>query len=129
MSIRLGDLDVTGKPVDLTEDLPPIRAILMAGGGPIRGTLSGGPGVVLAIPQADAADPTISYIQAEADAPFEIPNVAPGTYAVVAFDHVEGPAIFVPAILARLRTLGTAARVEKGGTASIVNLRLQPWLE
>jgi hypothetical protein len=127
-AVYLGGVNVTGQPVDLTESSPPLRAVFKKGVGTIRGMLTGGPATILAIPRNSAEDPTIFSMEATPGVEFRIPGLAPGSYAVGAFDRVEGAGIFDQGTIQRLSTLSSAVKVEEDGVAS-VELHVNAWPE
>lgn len=90
-AVMLGDRDVLGQDVELTAAAPSIRVVYKPNPGSIRGTVEQGEGtIVLLWPQGAAIPDVVRAVEAGPHGAFEIPNVSPGDYSVVAFDRVDG---------------------------------------
>lgn len=89
-AIMLAGRDVLGQEAELTPNTPPIRVICKPNPGAIRGTVEQGEGAtVLLWPQGASIPDLVRAVDAGPRGAFEIPNVPPGDYSVVAFDRVS----------------------------------------
>ena len=135
-SIRLGDQEVIGKPVDLTAGSPPIRVVYKSDAGRVRGTVENGAGsTVLLVPRDEAFMSPHFTRSGNCDGAgrFEIGSLRPGEYYAFAFDSIDSDTLrdalddtvsFVHSLAVRAATV----RVEAGQVAQ-VDLRLTPWPE
>jgi protocatechuate 3,4-dioxygenase beta subunit len=118
--------DVLGQEVDLTPGMPPISVVYKPNPGSIRGTVGqAGGATVLVWPEGDIIPDMVRAVQADSRGAFEIPNVPPGDYSVIAFDRVGdqgGSESFVLGVVAG------APRVKVSeGSAEIVQVPLTRW--
>jgi hypothetical protein len=126
--VFLGDREVTGQEVMLSATSPPVRVVMKANPGTIRGTVENGAGAtVLLAPQTSPEPDALLSIQAGSDGAFQIPGLPPGDYSIVAFDRLgteQGSSVRVSTMLAA----ATRVRVDEGASAS-VQLTLNRWPE
>jgi protocatechuate 3,4-dioxygenase beta subunit len=126
--VFLGDREVTGQEVMLSATSPPVRVVMKANPGTIRGTVENGAGAtVLLAPQTSQEPDALLSIQAGSDGAFQIPGLPPGDYSIVAFDRLgteQGSSVRVSTMLAA----ATRVRVDEGASAS-VQLTLNRWPE
>jgi protocatechuate 3,4-dioxygenase beta subunit len=125
-AIMLAGQDVLGRDVELTANTPPIRVMYKPNPGSIRGTVEQGEGAtVLLWPQGPAIPDIVRAVEAGPRGAFEITQVPPGDYALVAFDRVSnqgGSESFV------LGAVAAGARVKvMEGAAETVQLPLTRW--
>jgi protocatechuate 3,4-dioxygenase beta subunit len=127
-AVFLGDHEVTGQEVALHATSPPIRMVMRAHPGTIRGTVENGAGAtVLLAPQTSTEPDALLAIQCGADGAFQIPGLPPGDYSIVAFDRVgtePGSNVRMPAVLAA----AVRVRVDEGAGAT-VQLTVNRWPE
>jgi protocatechuate 3,4-dioxygenase beta subunit len=127
-ALFLGDQDVTGQEVDLNAASPPLRLVMKAGPGTIRGTVENGAGATILLAPQSAADPDVLLaVACGAGGAYQIQGVPPGDYSIVAFDRLgaeQGASIQLPAILAA----ATSVHVDEGATAT-VPLQVNRWPE
>jgi hypothetical protein len=118
-AVMLGARDVTGQDLALAAGGPPIRIVYRPHPGTIRGTVENGAGAtVLLWPEAAGIPHLVPYVLADARGVFELSNVPPGHYSVVAFDRVPAEGGAEPFVLGAVAA-GTRVEVQEGGSASI----------
>ena len=123
----LGSQNITGQAVEINESSPPMRLVFSKGVGRIEGTLNGAnSATIVVVPAAQAADPVIISMDADAGAKFQIPGLAPGQYTIAAFDRIDAASLFAPAILPEIRRLGSTVKIESDA-ATAVDLRPGRW--
>jgi hypothetical protein len=126
--VFLGDREVTGQEVMLNATSPPVRAVMKANPGSIRGSVENGAGAtVLLAPQSSQEPDALLAMQAGSDGAFQIPGLPPGDYSMVAFDRLgteQGSSVRVSTVLAA----ATRVRVDEGATAT-VQLTVNRWPE
>jgi hypothetical protein len=126
--VFLGDREVTGQEVDLNATSPPIRLVMKASPGTIRGTVENGGGATVLLTPQTAKDPdALLAIQCGPDGAFQIPGLPPGDYSAVAFDRVgteQGSSIPISSVL----SAATRVHVDEGATAT-AQLQLNRWPE
>lgn len=125
-AVMLGGQDVMGQEVELTPGMPPISVVYKPNPESIRGTVEqGGGATVLVWPEGGIIPDMVRAVQADSRGAFEIPNVPPGDYSVIAFDRVGdqgGSESFVLGVVAG------APRVKVSeGSAEIVQVPLSRW--
>jgi len=127
-AVFLGDREVTGQEVMLNATSPPVRVVMKANPGTIRGTVDKGAGAtVLLAPQSPTEPDALLAIQCGLDGAFQIPGLPPGDYSIVAFDRVgseQGSSVRVSTVLAA----AARVRVDEGASAT-VQLQVNRWPE
>jgi hypothetical protein len=126
-AVMWGGRDVKGQVVELTPGAGPFQIVYKSGLGKVRGTVEKCEGgSVLLIAQQSGE--ILNYRQAPCGAggAFEMAQVVPGEYSVVAFDRTERVGLAVSDFLATIAPLASSVRVEAGSTAS-VDLRVNKW--
>jgi hypothetical protein len=127
-AVFLGDREVTGQEVVLNAASPPVRVVMKANPGTIRGTVDNGAGsTVLLAPQTSVEPDALLAIQCGADGAFQIPGLPPGDYSIVAFDRVgreQGSSVQLSTILAA----AVRVRVDEGASATL-QLPVNRWPE
>jgi hypothetical protein len=118
--------DVMGQEVELAPGMPSISVVYKPNPGRIRGTVGqGGGATVLVWPEGSVIPEMVRAVQADSRGAFEIPNVPPGDYSVIAFDRVGdqgGSESFVQGVVAG------APRVKVSeGSAEIVQVPVTRW--
>jgi hypothetical protein len=87
-SIRLGDVDVSGRPFDLWDGSQPIRVTVRTGGAWIRGTVENAAAATVVVMDADESVTTkTSRTYSHSGPRFEIGPLRPGDYYVFAVDR------------------------------------------
>jgi hypothetical protein len=112
-SIKLGEAEVDGQPVDIWDGSVPIRVTYRNGGAVVRGTVENGDGTTVAIVNADESLPAggVGTVAMGAGGRFEFNTLRPGDYY-----------IFVHGANAPLRPVPPGARklhLEKGSTTFV----------
>ena len=127
-SIRLGDAEVYGRAVDIFDGSMPIRIAYRRGGPVLRGTVEKGEGATVQIVDADeSAAEDSRAVTAGRDGSFQVDNLRPGDYYVVA---VQGAEAGLVRFLSRRDLMGKAekVRLEKGATV-VVTLKVRAVFE
>jgi hypothetical protein len=131
-SVRLGETDVTNKPVDLVDGSQLLRVTYKSDGGRVRGTVEKGEGSMIAVVPQDPALLHWLFIATSpcgANGSFEVAGLRPGAYYVFAFDRiVEDWALqdqsFLNTVMSRAERV-----VVKTGEATTVTPKLTSWPE
>ena len=90
ISVLLGDREVLGQVVELTEPAPPLRVLYNANTGSVRGVVEKGACDLIVLLSNPALPPFAGRAQpCKAGESFEILGVPPGDYYALAFDHVD----------------------------------------
>ncbi len=123
-SIRLGDVDVTYKPVDIANGVAPPLEILLSGKagtltGPVRNEKSepvSAAQVVLAPASADLADVQrlTQLFSSGADGQFRAGSLAPGDYLILAAEQGDAGQLRDPQVRAALASHGVRVTVQEG---------------
>jgi len=124
-AVMWGGRDVNGQVVELTPGAAPFQVILSSEFGKVRGTVEKGEGTTVFLVSRESGE-ILNYRQVECKAggAFEIVEVPPGDYYVVAFDHKgQLPAADLPAAI---MPIASSVRVDAGSTAS-VDLKVNEW--
>jgi len=104
-SVRFGLIDATDTPLDLSAGIPPrseLAIVLGADGGELAGTVVNGKAepaadaVVTLVPTGTTRRSRSYFRTANADAAghFTLRGLAPGSYRIIAWDHVDANAVF-----------------------------------
>lgn len=90
-SVKYGEMDVTGRSVEIWDGITPIRVFYKRGAPKVRGNVEGGPHAqVLFIPQEETIrSGGMRTIVADASGKFEQSALRPGDYYVLAFDAAD----------------------------------------
>jgi Carboxypeptidase regulatory-like domain len=127
-AVMLAGHDVMGQEVELTPGMPPVRVVYKPNPGSIRGTVEpGGAATVLLWPNGAAIPDMIRAVTTDSRGAFEVTNVSPGDYSIIAFDRVSnegGSESYVLGVVAA----GTRVKVSEG-SAEIVQVPLTRWLD
>ena len=125
-AIMLGGHDVLGQDVELTAGTPQIRVIYKPNPGSIRGTVEqGGEGTVLLWALGTAIPDMVRAVQADPNGAFEITNVPPGDYSVIAFDRVSDQGGSESVVLGSVAS-GVRVKVSEGA-AETVQIPVTRW--
>ena len=130
-SVLLGDREVIGQEVNLTNGLTPIRVIYKPNAGRVSGTVEKGEGATVVLLPKDEALLDGQFIRSTKCAVsgnFEVSDLRPGDYYAFAFDHVDFDALEDPAFVRNLAPHAETVRVKQGEIAS-VDLKVTPWPE
>jgi protocatechuate 3,4-dioxygenase beta subunit len=89
-AVIVADQNVLGQEIELTPGMPPIRVVYKPDPGTVRGTVEPGQeATVILWPQGAAIPGIVRAAQTDSRGSFEVANVPPGDYSVVAFDRVS----------------------------------------
>jgi hypothetical protein len=128
-SVMWGGRDVNGQVVDLTPGAAPFQMIFKPGLGKVRGRVEKGEGSMVFLISRGSGE-ILNYRQAACgtDGTFEIGQVPPGDYYVVAFDRTERGGLPAADLPAAIVPIASNVRVEAGSTESVdVRLNRWPW--
>jgi hypothetical protein len=127
-SIKLGDVETFGRPVAIWDGSLPIRIAFRRGGPVLRGTIEKGAGAAVLVINQDETlvSDNVANVVVTPDGRFEITDLRPGDYYVLAFDHSEPLVMANPAFWRPLLTGAERVQLKKG-EASAVTLKLTPW--
>jgi hypothetical protein len=126
-AVMWGGRDVNGQVVELAPGAAPFQMILSAGFGKVRGTVEKGDGATVFLISRESGE-IFSYRQTacRTGGAFEIGDVPPGDYYLVAFDRTESGGLPAADLPTAIVPLASNVRVEAGSTAS-VDLRVNQW--
>ncbi len=123
--VRLGEEDVTGEAFDLAPGSPPLRLVFRFDTGSAHGTVEkGARATVVFFPAAPGDFPAAARCTPEGK--FELRDLPPGEYSVVAFNRVEEDRLYDPAFTQRLTRGAVTVRVEPSRPVSL-ELPLTAW--
>ena len=125
-SIRLGDMEIYGRPFELWDGSQPIHITIRQGGPYIRGNIENAGAATVVVVEADeavTANPSRSY--QPGGSRFDIGPLRPGEYYVFAVDR-PAPLNFTPEILRALLARAEKVHLDKDGGA-MVTLKAVPW--
>jgi hypothetical protein len=124
---QCGGTDLLRESLAVGQEFPaPIRIRLRDDGGRLSGNVvsdgpNAGEATVLLIP--DRAPKQIRSVMAEGNGQFQSPKLAPGDYAVLAFDSVAGIEYTNPEVMNRYSSNATRVSVTSNGESRVtVNL-------
>jgi hypothetical protein len=126
-AVMWGGRDVNGQVVELAPGAAPFQVIASSEFGKVRGTVERDDGARVFLISRDSGE-ILSYRQVpcRAGGAFEIGDVAPGDYYLVAFDRTE-IGILPPAELpSAIVPIASGVRVEAGSTESL-DLKVNQW--
>lgn len=130
-SVLLGEREVLGQYVDLSESSPPFR-IRYEGNAPrVTGRIEKGEGAFVTLIPTDDAFLNDQFVRIQAvgkDGRFEVGTVRPGEYYAFAFDRFDDAALYDPAFVAGIAPRAVRVTVVKGETVT-VDLKILPWPE
>jgi carboxypeptidase family protein len=128
-SIKLGEAEVYGLPVEIWDGSLPIRIKYKYGAPVVRGTAGAGEGATVAIVNADdhLVSEDVRTVATGSGGRFEFGNLRPGDYYAVAFDRKDS-FIAMPAFRSTVLVRGEKIHLEKGGTVTL-NLKIVSWPE
>jgi hypothetical protein len=130
-SVKLGDRDVMGKAVDLTDGAIPFRVVYRGNAGRVRGNVEKGEGSTVAlIPQDESMldGQFIRIAKCDTNGRFEVGSLKPGEYYAFAFDRVDTEALSDVSFVRNLRPAAVAVHVEAGRAAD-ADLKMTVWPE
>jgi hypothetical protein len=132
-AVMWGARDVNGQVVELAPGAAPFQVIASSEFGKIRGTVEKredkGDGVRVFLISRESGE-ILSYRQVpcRAGGAFEIGDVAPGDYYLVAFDHAEIGLLPAADLPGAVVPIASSVRVEAGSTESVdVKVHQWPW--
>jgi hypothetical protein len=131
-AVMWGGRDVNGQVVELAPGAAPFQVISSSAFGKVRGTVqkseARGEGATVFLISREPGE-ILRYRQAQcrADGAFELADVTPGDYYVVAFDRAEKSGIPAADLPTAIVNIASTLHVEAGSTAS-VDLKLNQWL-
>ncbi|MBV8847409.1 MAG: carboxypeptidase regulatory-like domain-containing protein [Bryobacterales bacterium] len=124
--VLLGNAEVTNQVFPAIAGGPPLRVILQAVSGRIRGMVEqGGGATIVLIPQGAQRGVIGLTIQCAADGSFELSEVSPGDYYIAAFESPPnlGSLGFglapTPAMLSLVPARGTSVKIEEGSVTNV----------
>lgn len=126
-SIKLGEVEVYGLPVEIGDGSLPIRIAFKRGAPVVGGTVESGDGATVVIFSADESSlgEDLRTVKTSRGGRFEIGNLRPGDYYLLAFDRYD-PLTFTAALRRAVISRAEKVHPEKGGTV-ILNLKVTPW--
>jgi hypothetical protein len=126
-SVLWGGRDVNGQIVELSPGSPPFQVVLKKGLGTVTGRVDKGEGVNVFLVSHDSGE-ILTYRQTTCGAggTFEIRDVQPGDYYVVAFNRTERDVLPAADLPFAIMPLASSVRVESGSTAQ-VDLSVSKW--
>jgi protocatechuate 3,4-dioxygenase beta subunit len=129
-SVRLGDQEVIGKPVELTSGALPVRIAYRPNAGRLRGAVEQGEGAaIVAIPQDEAFMDGQFIRKTKCDhGRYDIDSLRPGDYYVFAFDRIDDDALEDPVFVRNIAPYAVTVRVQAGQPAQ-ADLRVTRWPE
>jgi hypothetical protein len=123
--VRLGEQDVTGRPMDLAPGAPPLHLVYRSDTGAVRGVVEkGGNATVVLFMKGELP----STVRCTPEGAFDFKGLRPGDYSAVAFSRVEPDMLDDPAVRERITRNGVTVRVEPGQSASL-ELGLTAWVQ
>jgi hypothetical protein len=126
-AVMWGGRDVNGQVVELAPGAAPFQVIASSEFGKIRGTVEKADGATVFLISRESGE-ILSYRQVpcRAGGAYEIGDVAPGDYYLVAFDRTEIGILPAADLPAAIMPIASIVRVEAGSTES-VDLRVNQW--
>jgi hypothetical protein len=130
-SVKLGDREVIGQQVELSESSPAFRVTYEANAPRVRGQVDKGEGSTVVLISQDEAFMNGQFLRTAvigADGRFEIGSLRPGEYYALAFDRVDTDALHDPAFVRGLSAGAVKVHVENGETP-MIELKVTRWPE
>jgi hypothetical protein len=127
-AVMWGTRDVNGQVVELTPTAGPFKVIYKSGTGEVRGTVRQGEASSVMLISHEAGDVSvIRTTKCRSGGAFEIGDVPPGDYSVVAFDHSDDGGVQWDQLPSTIAQIASSVRVEAGATTWGVELRMNKW--
>jgi hypothetical protein len=128
-SIKLGNVEVYGRAFEIWDGSLPIRITYKRGAPVVRGTVGSEESATVAIFNVDETivSEVSRTVAVGRGGRFELSNLRPGDYYVVALDHND-PSIATPAFRRAVLPRAEKIHLEKESTV-ILNLKITPWPE
>jgi hypothetical protein len=126
-AVMWGGRDVKGQVVELMPGAGPFQIVYRSGLGKIHGTVDRGEGAsVFLVSQGSGEILTYRQATCGAGGSFEIGQVPPGDYYIMAFDRMDSGGLPPADLPASIMPFASSVRVEAGSTVS-ADLRLNRW--
>ena len=126
-AVMWGGRDVKGQVVELMPGAGPFQIVYKSGLGRVRGTVENGEGAsVFLLSNSTSEILTYQQVKCGAGGGFEIAQVPPGDYYIMAFDRMESGGLPAADLPASIIPFASSVQVEAGATAS-VDLRVNKW--
>jgi len=126
-AVMWGGRDVKGQVVELMPGAGPFQIVYKSGVGKVRGTVEKGEGAsVFLLSNSSGEILTYQQVTCGAGGGFEIAQVPPGDYYIMAFDRMESGGLPAADLPASIIPFASTVQVESGSTAS-VDLRVNRW--
>jgi hypothetical protein len=125
--VMWGGRDVKGQVVELAPGAGPFQIVYKSGLGKVRGMVENGEGASVFLVAHESGE-VLNYrlVACGAGGAFEIAQVPPGDYSVVAFDRTERVGLAAADFLVTIAPLASSVRVDAGSRAS-ADLRVNRW--
>ena len=118
-AVMLAGRNVMGQEVELTPGMPPVRVVYKPNHGSVRGTVEQGAGATVVLwPDGAVIPDMVRAVITDSRGAFEVTNVSPGDYSVIAFDRVSnegGSESFVLGVVAA----GMRVKVSEGSSETV----------
>jgi hypothetical protein len=125
-SIKLGDMEVNGRPFALWDGSQPIRITLRKGGAWIRGNVENAATATVVVIDADESiTRNRSHVYSFSNPHFDVGPLHPGEYYVFAVDRPT-PLDLTEAVVGTLLPRVEKVHLDKGGIA-MMTLKVVPW--
>jgi hypothetical protein len=124
-TIKLGDMEIYGRPFDLWNGSQPIRITLRHGGAWIRGSVENADGAMVVVVDAGEGGTNNRRMYSLKGPRFDAGPLRPGDYYVFAVDRPDPLALGEPVLRAILQR-AEKVHLDKDGVA-IMNLKAVPW--
>jgi len=131
-SVRLGLVDVTGQPVDLSPSSPPIVVTYKSGVSRVVGLVDNGPASTVALVPRNETLLSSQFVRiatAGLDGIFDLTGLRPGDYYIFAFDRVDPTALYDADFVRNLLSRAERVHMEPGEAVLSPKLKVTPWPE
>lgn len=127
-SLRYGDTEMLGKPLDLSGGVAgPVRIALSPNGAAVSGVVTdaddepAGGVLVTVVPKGDGFQPDHLYksVRTGLDGTFQVEGLAPGDYRIYAWEDLESGAERDPEFVRPFRDFGAGVSVKEGGSETV----------